>query len=276
MNTPITEKNTVAFRLSLEELLYLLSALNLKTIPDLGGKPFGDIPAKQKDQILMAGFNGLRAKGWVQLPEDEGEPIVVDKLFASTLVVCATSNKMLSIETISRSKPSLQVYFYHSPNMFVVHRLIDSGLHEFVITSEQAEAITMFERMVNINPPGQLSTLSGFSVSNKEATGLMQSIQDHDLSVIQKTLQDANVEDDSAKAFLICLESLAHVVNLTLIDFPKNMKTVDDLSASTVSVLSAAESSWIIENEGEGGVHCSPLQPDSLDSWLHFFEMSGL
>lgn len=271
MNVPVAEQNTLAFRLSSEELLYLLSALNLKTIPDLGGEPFGDITEEQKNQILMAGFNGLRAKEWIQLSEDEEAPIVVDKLFASTLLTCATSTEMLSVEMISRSKPLLQVYFYRSLDIFVVHRLVDTGLHEFVVTSEQADAIAMFEKMVDLNYSGQSSALSGFLMSNEEAPVLMQSIQDRDLDVIRKALQNVGIDDDIANEFLACLEDLSHVVNLTLINFSEYVKSVDDLSANSVSVLNATESSWIIKNKDSAGAHFAPLSYENLEPWVCFF-----
>lgn len=271
MSTPVAAQNTAAFRLSVEELLYLLSALNLKTIPDLGGNPFRDISPEQKEQILMSGFNGLHAKGWVEVSGDEKTPIVVDKLFASTLLVCAKSPKMLSVITKSKSKPSLQAYLYRSPEIIVAHRLIDAGVHEFVITSEQKEAATIFEHMIDVQLPDQPSVLPDFSIPGKEAANLMELVRDRDLNKMRETLLDLKINNNSADAFLDCLENLSQVVTLILINFPEHMKSIDDLSSSTVSILNAAESSWIIENEEKSGVRCSPLHPDSLATWLRFF-----
>ena len=65
---PHTKKqDAFSFRLSVEELFYLLNVLEFNSLPGLGRDPLGTLPLQQKEQMLIAGFNSLRAKGWVQV-----------------------------------------------------------------------------------------------------------------------------------------------------------------------------------------------------------------
>ncbi|HEX2956532.1 MAG TPA: hypothetical protein VHO70_06865 [Chitinispirillaceae bacterium] len=92
-----TKQDTFAYRISHEELFFVLNTLQLNTLPGLGSSPFGTLSTEQTGQMLTSGFNSLRAKGWAQLLPDEEHPFGLDRLFVLPLLVCASSRNILSI-----------------------------------------------------------------------------------------------------------------------------------------------------------------------------------
>lgn len=263
-----TTANSLAFRVSSEELLYLLTALNLSTLPDMGPSPFAGISSEQKEQLLISGLNGLLSKGWVSATStNEGPQVAIDNVFSSALITCATARQMLTLSKRSKSEPFVQFHLYRTEQLIVSHRIIEPTTHEFILTSELSEFDKLFEELSGkIARTGDQQAPS-FSVSGNDVPKMMDFIKTRDISGIRHILVGQQVPKASIKAFFACLENLAHVILAVSVVFSEKMESPADVRAKTTTIL-VANGAWMIMDQGNDELRFSVLGDVSLkDFW---------
>ena len=247
---PHTKKqDAFSFRLSVEELFYLLNVLEFNSLPGLGRDPFGTLPLQQKEQMLIAGFNSLRAKGWVQVLPDEEHPIGLDRLFISPLLVCAAARKVLSITKQSSNFSAEKMLAFYSPDLIVLYRLVEIGVYEFFVTANHKELNKLFMDIICLDK-SEVTKSNGegdFSVSAQSARQLLEQQANKDILGIKKLLEGNGVAANIVEDYLSSLENLHHSVTLNIMEFPEQVQSVDDFKGRMISVLVSRNNSWMIE-----------------------------
>lgn len=253
MNKP-TVHDTFSFRVSHEELFYLLSTLELNTLPGLGRDPFNGISSQQKEHMLLAGFNSLRAKGWVQLVADEETPIVLDRLFVLPLLACSSAQKILFITVQFPQRQIEKLFVFQSENLIVSYQLIETGIYEFIVTAEYKGLPDFFLNYMNLNGSGNLKAKKQvqFSVTGSAVQKLMELQSKRDISGIMNLLTTNKVKNGDITKYISCLENIQYNVILNFADFPEKTKTVDEFQRRTISVLVSQDNIWTVESDVNG------------------------
>ncbi len=248
--SPTSKQDSFSFRLSAEELFYLLNMLEFKTLPGLGRDPLGDLPLQQKEQMLIAGFNSLRAKGWVQILPDEEHPIGLDRLFISPLLVCASARKVLSITKQSSGIPAEKVLAFHSPDLIVLYRLVEIGVYEFFVTASQSELVSLFMDIIHLEPVGakKPKKKNDFSINAQTAGQVMELQSKKDIPSIKKLLEENGVTESTVQDYLSSLQNLQHNVILNIMEFPQEAQSVEEFHGRTISVLVSRNNAWMLES----------------------------
>lgn len=122
-------------QLSQAELLFILRALNLPDLPGIGERPWGEVELEEaKQQFRTAGL-ALKARGWIWLDENSGQPSVEPSLQA-IVSTCAYPNQMMAlIYNIIPSAP-VEAYYYHRGELTVRHTWTEVLMHDFQSTND--------------------------------------------------------------------------------------------------------------------------------------------
>lgn len=249
--TNTTKQNAFSFRISYEELFFILHTLELNTLPGLGANPFGSLSPEQKAQMLIGGFNSLRAKGWAQLLPNEEHPIGLDRLLVLPLVACTTSRRVLSITRQSRDYPGEHLLVFQSPDLFVMYRTVEAGVYEFIVTADNKELLAFLLGIVSSNETvtgNQFDPAGAFSVNGSETNTLLELQLKRDITGITKLLSSKHVPERIIENYIETLTSLQYSVMLYFIEFPEHVESMDKYQGCRIHVLVSENGIWIIEN----------------------------
>ena len=247
-----TGQNTFVYRISYEELYYLLNILELNTLPGLGHNPFGNVNSQEKELMLVAGFNSLRAKGWVQLLSDEEHPIGLDRLFVSPLLVCAASHRVLSITKQLADRPPEKTLVFQSPELFVLYRMVELGVYEFIVTTDEKELIAYFKNMVGLAEmkDARVKNEDMFSLAPQIVGQLIELQRKKDILEIRKLLEGNKIQKRVADKYISILKELQHNLTINFMEFPRIINSADQFQGRTISILVSNNSAWAIESDG--------------------------
>lgn len=245
------KQDTFTYRISYEELFFLLNTLELNTLPGLGSNPFGTLSVAQKGQMLAAGFNSLRAKGWAQLLPDEEHPLGLDRLIVLPLLVCASSRKVLSVIRQSPDRISEKLLVFRSPELFVMYRPIEVGIYEFIVTADHKDLSMFLVDIINLGKVGNAAKseyIEAFLVSYGEAKALMELQTKKDVVGIRDLLKNKDVPKRIIENYISTLEKLQHSVIVSFMGFSEHAKSADDFQGRNITVLVSPDNVWAIES----------------------------
>lgn len=254
-----TVQDTVGFRLSTEELFYILEVLELKTLPSLGPNPWGNVSAEQKQQMMASGFNGLRARNLIEITSDPKHPIEMESLFASPFIICATAQKMLSITQQNQDQVAKQLFLYQTPDVIVSHQITEPGVHEFIMTSAREQLIESMPESLGLAQISLESPSASFVLPAEFVKNLLDAITNHDITLIKNTLQKIDAARPYSQSLVTCLENLRQSLVLLFADFPEKMTSANQITGKAITIINSDALAWKIENQDGNSLTFSQL-----------------
>lgn len=169
---------TVTLDLGAEELLVLLSALRVGTLPGLGEDPTAGLNEDQIQRARAAGLNALRARGWVQVEAGESGPkITLDSTLAALLLTCATAKEVVFLSRMPVDGPPVSGYLHCGPHLFVIHAVQQPGVHRFIGTIARAEALACINEMLHLDHQAA-PAIAGLRINNDVLDRVTAAIQE--------------------------------------------------------------------------------------------------
>lgn len=270
-------KNAYSYRLSLEELMFFLNLLKFNTLPGLGSDPFSFLSPEKKEQMLAAGFNSLRAKGWLTVSHDSEQTVGVEHLFVSPLIVCATSRKALSIERQSKDGDLNKVLAFQSPELFVLYRLVEPWIYEFIVTTSQEDLISFFTDFIG-KPIGKLTSKDKkkFQLSLVDSEKLIELQLKRDVAAILQLLHSKNIHKQISEKYAASLSKVQYNTILKLMEFPEKILTKDDIQGRNFNIFASTDTTWVIETLNENMVDFKEVNndyfQDIFSNWTNYKE----
>jgi hypothetical protein len=133
-------EDTISRRVSREELAVLLRLLGARSLPGLGEDLLAGLNEDEQGLLLAAGRRALLARGALEeRPNAAGElEVLVEPPLLALVGECLRAPVVTVINRLGTEPPPAVWYVHQGPNLRVIHRLVASGVHEFVGTVDLA------------------------------------------------------------------------------------------------------------------------------------------
>lgn len=207
-------EETISLRVSREELAALLDLLDTPSLPGMGEHFLEGLNEAEQAFTLAAGRRALVARGWMEDAgsEGEGRQVTVDPTLLALVGECTRATQLTIVSRHGEPPPPAVWYIHHGPNLRVIHRLVASGVHEFVGAIDpaqiQAAVLGLF--------PFAASNGHGLAVENEPAYHLAQDVLDAAIAQVRdeqtaaaaQMLQGAGMNSMAARAFAEALHDV--------------------------------------------------------------------
>jgi hypothetical protein len=151
--------DAILLRFAQEELVYLLRALSIATLPGMDSKPLGDLDADHQALALAVADRTLRARGSVKW--DSQEERHVDPIVAGTLRDCAQPRYSLLIDIVRTDRVDLRYLYAFTRHAAIEHCIPKPGIHQFVVVAAPNEVTAHINTMLAIDETLQSSGEAG-------------------------------------------------------------------------------------------------------------------
>ncbi|MEW5987854.1 MAG: hypothetical protein AB1791_14565 [Chloroflexota bacterium] len=235
---------TVTIRLGVEELVYLLTTLGIKTLPGLGQNPVEGLTEDQAQRALAAGANSLRARGWLELSTDGNESRArLDPVVVALLGTCATAAQLLFIGRRPAAGPTSPYYVYLGPHLIVIHSSLSPGVHEFAGSVSPAEVLaTLADRLHLSDQPAPAATDIFIAQTDLEAAVAAALSQEVERAVV--VLANSGVANDASLPLIQTFQSMQATTTITLLR--QTDGRVSSSADESFSLLEGAAGFWLV------------------------------
>lgn len=197
--------STVTLEFGVEELLFLLSALRIETLPGLGANPTAGMSADQIARALVAGFNSLRARGWVEA-RDEDRTLVVDTLVLALLGACAATQRLTFISRQSSDDPPQASFIFAGPDMIAIHESAEPGVHQLIGAVDEHAALAHIARRLDLDQQ-PAPAAHGFEITQEVWRHVTATVRQGNEAQAIDLLNAQGVSPDRAQRFIDSLGS---------------------------------------------------------------------
>lgn len=206
--------STITVRLGVEELVFLLRLLGIETLPGLGRDPSLGLEEEDMRRSTAAGFNSLRARGWVVAKQIEtGSAVVADTLLAALIGTCATARRVLYLNRHPVDAPPEANYVHFDQRLTVFHTLVGPGVHQMTGTISAGSTASTVARLMHIaDQPAPAS--DSIEISRQTLDSVAAAVQEDDAARGVRALLEDGVSQDLAERLTAGVE---HTVSNSIV-----------------------------------------------------------
>lgn len=241
-------ENSMSIQLGREELVSLLNLLGFKGMLGLGKDYLADFSEDAQRQILRAGANALRAKGWLREEVEDGQiRLRVDSTILALLGVCLSADRLLYISHWRVDAPLRTWYVHLGPSMTVIHRTTMPGVHEMWATVVPAEALVEIAALLQLDeatlPEGLKLTLSDVALAEVvELAGA-----DGRETAVTNLLAKAGVTGMAGEVWGTAVRNVQASSMVSLLETHNSAEGLVSAPVRSVSFLRSAQDLWLVE-----------------------------
>lgn len=262
------DDKTVTIQLGAEELLYLLKQFNIPTLPGIGEDPVAGIDEDKRKYIIAAGFNSLRARGWVQEADTDNVDLAVDGTILALLGTCATAQDLMIINRLPADTAPESVYCHFGPHLIVMHSIPSPGLHQFSGTVDRDDAVSNIAaslRIENQPTPGSSPVI----INNSTLDTVARAVREEEMEEAASVLSQQGVSPEEAQPLLSSIQTM--IANSMVVKLLLN-NGLQPSSSDGFSLLESVSGFWMLETndnvEGEDELVISPVSANTCISRL--------
>lgn len=279
---------TVSVRISREELAALLALLETPSLPGLGEDLLGGLNEEERALLLAAGRHSLVARGWVeeQPAEDGAVRLVFDPTLLALVGECSQAGTVTLVNRYGPQPPPAAWYIHHGAHLRVIHRLVASGVHEFVGTVEvseiEAAVRSLFPFAAHSDVPGNgaaenraagngtSGAAGSFRLAQAALDTAIAEVREGDTPAAEAALAAAGASAASARQFAAALRDVEANSMLARLDLAA-ASAGDSSSALAFSLVESPGSAWMLrpgEDGDEEMLHVEPVDGPGFAAWL--------
>lgn len=271
-------EQSLSIRISREELAVVLRLLDLPSLPGAGDQFLAGVPDDKQATMLLAGRHGLLARGWL---EETADPVSGEVRFTLNPVLlalvseCGRATTLTVVTRNGRTTPPVTWYLHRGPNLYVIHRMVEDGVHEFVgsVSAEEMQhtICDLFPAVQDEIRPDMPGEPLAFHMPQALLDAIIVKIRGEQASAATGQLQAAGVAPAAAQAFTAALHALTAnslLARLELADEPGMHSTANN----AFSLIETPSSLWMLR-PGETGKE-TLLQVEQI-SRLDFTKLVG-
>lgn len=232
--------NHTQFRLSQEEVLYLLRSLGLPDLPGMGAQPWGHIPQDSALLVMETAGRGLVARGLVQVGEAQ---IFIDEALNQVLTASAYPLQMVVL-TYSQDSAAVNRNYYRGKDYDIEHHLPYPWIHDFKTLSISDMGLGLVQKLVKEAKTGQASPV--FLIHQAKLDEIRQAAAS-DVEFAAGHLTESGLPEALAGRFASALT--APQVKL-LVQAVYQVR--EEVLQNVFTILSEASSSWLV-SAGKAG-----------------------
>jgi hypothetical protein len=179
--------DTYSITLGFEDLLVMLRVLGIRQLFGMPEDPMAGVPAEQANASLAAAERSLRARGFLQVNDDQ-ERIIVYSPVAAMILTCALAPSVLRVFATAGGGLQTLRYYYASSDMAVEHSFPERGLNRFTAAPTFQHLSGRLFDLLKIGQQPQPADASGTTTeaSLQRARDLARADQQSAASALQK------------------------------------------------------------------------------------------
>lgn len=133
-------------RFAQEELVYLLRALKIDTLPGLEANPLVNLDHDHQALALAVADRTLRARGSISWQNSEHRQ--VDAIVAGILHDCACPEYTVLVDTIGTDGLNLRALYTFGGRAIIEHVIPEPGIHQFMVFSSLRDVLTQLHGLI--------------------------------------------------------------------------------------------------------------------------------
>lgn len=157
-------ENSLLLRFGIEEVIFLLQALKIKSLPGMGDDPTQGLTEDQLNRATAAGLNSLMARGLVTPPTSAEAPLTIESFVIAIFALCAGATRVVYVTHQKPDGTTDGLYVHTNQTMYVAHSLMTPTVHQFVMSETPEPALDEANSLLSLN--GQRGAAAkGFSLT---------------------------------------------------------------------------------------------------------------
>jgi hypothetical protein len=234
----MTNDSTISLQLSIEELLFVLSTLEIHTVPGLGTHPTDGLTEEQIQLVRSSGFNSLRAHGLVQEQHVQGNKrLALDSVLVALIGTCAAARHVLLITQQPANSLPKACYFHFAPHLTVMHKTETPGVHQLLGTVDPD--VTLSQIMQQLHLDHQLAPAEqSISITEDTLDEITFAVRENKVTEGIRILQERGIPGSVAYEFVNSVSTIVANTMVVLLEISQS----DDVSPVALESFALIES----------------------------------
>lgn len=223
------DNDTVSILLGVEELLFTLSVLNIQTLPGLGESPLTSLTEEQVNYALSAGYNSLRARGWVEENHtSDGKQIALESTLVALVSTCASASQVLLLTSQPSDHAPKATYIHFDPRLTVMHQLEAPGVHRMTGMVDGEVTLAQIKKELHLDQRASPAA-KGLTISQKVLDALVASISNNETEESVSLLQAQGISLPIARSLTDSINNIVANTMVTMLSAPDRENEVPQL-----------------------------------------------
>lgn len=268
---------TISLRVSREELAAVLNLLDIPSLLGLGENFLEGLHENEQTLVLAAGRHALRARGWMeeQVDTDDGAlRLVVDPTLLAVVGECSRAAVVTVVNRYGSTPPPTVWYIHQGTHLRVIHRIVASGVHEFVGTVNPTELKQM---VLSIFPFAQGNGAApdaddhlSFRLAQTTLDEAIAAMREEQPTRAEATLQRAGLDSLTSAAFSTALQGVVANSMLARLNLAGGA-TGDGPAAQSFSLIETVDAAWMLRPDVDGRAGMLEVEmtsPSQFTEWV--------
>lgn len=264
----------ISLRVSREELAAVLNLLDIPSLPGMGENFLEGLNENERALVLAAGRHALRARSWMeeQFEDDGALRLVVDPTLLALVGECSRAAVITVVNRYGPTPPPITWYIHQGSHLHVIHRIVASGVHEFVGTVNRDALQQMVLAIFPITQGNGATPDAGhhhsFRLAQTALDEAIAAVREDQAESTAAILQRAGLDTPTTDVFADVLRGV--VANSMLARL--NLAVAGDGdSAQSCSLIETEDSVWMLR-PAEGGVpnmlQIEQITSQTFEAWI--------
>lgn len=208
----MADKKMISLALSQEELLVILSYLQIQGMIGLNLESFDGKSKKEMDIAFKVAERALVARGFLG---SMSEKLQLNPAVVALIGACAAPEKSLVMTHDRPGHASESLYFHSSRRMKVIHAIPVSSIHQFIAVDSNTALLQPVFSVLNLGTKKRSLYPSSISLERKTVTQARKAGQEKGVDGVLRILKKANLEDDIAAKLALAIAKPLAISTLT-------------------------------------------------------------
>lgn len=240
-------ENSISIQLGREELVSLLNVMGLKGMLGLGEDYLANFAEEGQRQILRAGTNALRAKGWLREEVADGEVrLGVDGTILALVGMCVSAGRLLYISHGRRDALPRIWYVHLGEHMTVIHRTTRPGVHELWASVDKEEVRGEIAALLQLEEAAALVTGMKLAVSAAGMEQVVALARDgaEGETAVSDLLAQVEVAGEGREALVTAVQNMQANSMISLLEIQNGSASAP---VRSFSLLQSGQDLWLME-----------------------------
>ncbi len=240
-------ENSISIQLGREELVSLLNVLGFKGMLGLGEDYLANFAEEGQRQILRAGTNALRAKGWLREEAVEGEVrLGVDGTILALLGTCLSAGRLLYISHWRTDTPPRIWYVHLGEHMTVIHRTTRPGVHELWASVAREEVLAEIAALLQLEQAAAPATEVKLAVGAASMERVVAAARDgmDEETAVSDLLAQAQLGEQEGEALVTAVKNMQANSMVSLLETQNGATSAP---VRSFSLLQSDRGLWMME-----------------------------
>jgi hypothetical protein len=211
----------------------------------MGDDPTDGLDADQLTRLHTAGYNALRARGWVTNIPSNASRLEIDQTLVALLLTCATAPRVVFIWRQPVDRPPETIYTHIGEHMTAIHHKAEPGIHELIGTIDSETTGRWLEQrllLTHKSAPGS----APFSLSQLVLNQVVAAVRNGQDKAGADLLRQVDVPEQLVEEFTRSIKTLRANTTVALLRLDQSAAQP---AAEGFALLEDENGFWLLQSE---------------------------